>query len=112
MSAVAPAREAVALPATLGRSAWKVVLVPQAPPTSRGMARGGDLDKVVWEDLAVARRRVRTLRIECQSWTRTSPTHRASQTVWYAPEAKRYIKLVSHYTGGPTLTCSAWSVRP
>ena len=65
-----------------------------------------------WEELDVAERQVRSLRIACQSWTLTNPKKRSDHTVWYAPEAKRYIKLVSHYAGGPTLTCSAWSVRP
>jgi len=70
-----------------------------------------DCQAARWEELELAGRSIRSLRIECQSGTRDSLT-RWRHTVWYAPEAKRYVKLVSHYDGGPTLTCSGWSVKP
>lgn len=64
-----------------------------------------------WEEIVAAGKDVRALRIECQSWVRGWTT-RWEHTVWYAPDAKRYIRLTSHYSGGPTFDCTAWSVRP
>ncbi|MGH7893050.1 MAG: hypothetical protein ACREQL_00185 [Candidatus Binatia bacterium] len=101
----------VRFPLSVG-SRWMFYVLGKARKTGGSQRYDYECSAATWEDLAVARRRVRSLRIECQSWTRTFPTHRASHTVWYAPEAKRYVRLVSHYTGGPTLNCSAWSVRP
>lgn len=33
-------------------------------------------------------------------------------TAWYAPDAKRLVRLESNYAGGPTLEVTAWSVQP
>jgi len=64
-----------------------------------------------WEDIDVGGKLIPTLRIECQSGTRGS-SQRWQHSVWYSPDAKRYIRLTSHYMGGPTFNCSAWSVQP
>lgn len=100
----------VRFPLTVG-SEWVFYVLGKS---RRGKSQRYDYEcrAVSWEELQIAGNSVRTLRIACQSWTRSNPKHRADHTVWYAPEAKRYIKLVSHYTGGPTFDCSAWSVRP
>lgn len=101
----------VRFPLSVG-SQWVFYVLGKSRTTGRSQRYDYECRTVNWEELAIAERPVRTLRIACQSWTRTNPKHRADHTVWYAPEAKRYIKLVSHYVGGPTLNCSAWSVRP
>lgn len=70
-----------------------------------------DCSATKWENLDIAGRPVRSLLIECQSWTRGF-TERWGHTNWYAPEAKRIIKRAAHYVGGPTMEYSAWSVQP
>ena len=64
-----------------------------------------------WETIEVGRRQTRALRIACGSANRsTGSTFR--HTGWYAPEAKRLVRLVSDYKGGPTIEVTAWDVRP
>jgi len=64
-----------------------------------------------WETIEVGRRQTRALRIACGSANRsTSSTF--SHTGWYAPEAKRLVRFVSDYKGGPTIEVTAWDVRP
>ncbi len=63
-----------------------------------------------WETIEVGRRQTRALRIACSSVNRsTSSTF--SHTGWYAPEAKRLVRFVSDYKGGPTIEVTAWDVR-
>jgi hypothetical protein len=65
-----------------------------------------------WKDLEFSAKLVRTLRIECKSSIRGSPGSGWFHTAWYAPEAKRLVRLRSQYAGGWTIEISAWSVRP
>jgi hypothetical protein len=55
---------------------------------------------------------VRTARIECESSIRGAPSLGWFHTAWYAPEAKRIVRLTSQYSGGPTQDWVAWSVQP
>src|SRR5207248_388083 len=53
---------------------------------------------------------VRAMKVHCGSRNRTTNetfTHYA----WYAPDAKRVVRLVSHYAGGPAYEVTAWNVH-
>jgi len=62
-----------------------------------------------WETIEVGSRPARALRLSCTSTNRSTNatfTHRG----WYAPEAKRLVRFVSDYKGGPTIEVTAWGV--
>jgi hypothetical protein len=67
-----------------------------------------------WEEITIASRSVRVLRIETEQWhqdfTNTIPAKTWRQSAWYAPEAKRIVRFASQYTGGPAWEVTAWSV--
>jgi hypothetical protein len=52
-----------------------------------------------WETIRIADRDVRALRIGCQSSHRREASG-TTHVVWYAPDAKRVVRLVSQYAGG------------
>src|SRR5260370_39920514 len=64
-----------------------------------------------WETIEIGTRQVRTLKLSCSS-TNRSTNSTFSHTGWYAPEAKRLVRFVSDYKGGPTIEVTAWDVRP
>jgi hypothetical protein len=102
--------EWVRFPLSPGRE-WRFGVLSRSRTVGRSTRYEYECRADQWDELSVAGRHVRTLRIECQSGIWGSKS-RWGHTVWYAPEAKRYIRLTPHYVGGPALECSAWSVRP
>jgi uncharacterized caspase-like protein len=69
-----------------------------------------DCKAEAWETIEVGQRRVRALRIACGSTNRSNAAT-FSHAGWYAPEAKRLVRFVSYYAGGPNLDVSAWHVQ-
>ncbi len=52
-------------------------------------------------------------RVACTSKTRTGDGYASyAHTAWYAPDAKRLVRLESDYAGGPSIEVTAWSVQP
>jgi len=71
-----------------------------------------DCSAVKWEEIDVSGKLVRAMRIECKSNIRGVASSGWFHTAWYAPEAKRIVRLTSQYSGGPTQEWIAWSVQP
>ena len=66
-----------------------------------------------WERIDVAGRNVLALKILYQSRNRdASGPGTSSHVGWYAPEAKRLVRLVSNYVGGPSIEITAWGNVP
>jgi uncharacterized caspase-like protein len=62
-----------------------------------------------WESITLGSTTTRAMKIGCQSRNRNdSSTY--GHAAWYAPDAKRLVRLVSYYTGGPQLEVRAWHV--
>jgi hypothetical protein len=65
-----------------------------------------------WETIEIGGRKIRVLKIVYSSRRRSySPTFSNSHFGWYAPEAKRLVRLTSYYRGGPNLEVTAWHIR-
>jgi len=65
-----------------------------------------------WESLEIGNKKVRTMKILCQSKTRTGDSYATfSHTGWYAPDAKRLVKLDADYVGAPTVEVTAWNIK-
>jgi hypothetical protein len=62
-----------------------------------------------WETVQAAGRAVRAVKIACGSRNR-STGESFGHKAWYAPEAKRLIRLVSEYRDGPAFEVIAWNV--
>jgi hypothetical protein len=70
---------------------------------------------VGWEEIKIAGRTARALRIEIDNWhhkdsTDTIPSETFGQIAWYAPEAKRIVRFTSQYRGGPAWEITKWNV--
>jgi hypothetical protein len=63
-----------------------------------------------WETIDVAGRSMRVLKITCQYRERGLGYNNNRITGWYAPEAKRLVRLRSSYEGGPTTEVIAFGV--
>ena len=63
-----------------------------------------------WETIEVGSRKVRAVKIACGSRNRSTGGS-FSHAAWYAPEAKRLVRLASYYQDGPAFEVTAWSVR-
>jgi hypothetical protein len=80
-----------------------------------GTVRGGRADFSFhckaegWDTIRVGGGDVRAVRIGCvQNESRTSPGATKAHTAWYAPDAKRIVRLVSDYPGGWGIEVVAW----
>ena len=62
-----------------------------------------------WEQITLAGTTVRALKVACQSKNRNTGGS-FGHTAWYSPEVKRVVRLVSRYTGGPTIEVHAWHI--
>lgn len=63
-----------------------------------------------WESIQIGTRTVRALKVTHLSRNRDT-SGSFSHTGWYAPDAKRLVRLISHYAGGPTVDVTAWNVQ-
>jgi hypothetical protein len=63
-----------------------------------------------WETISIGTQQVRAVRINCGSRNRDSGGV-FGHTVWYSPEAKWIVRLISDYQGGPTVQVTAWGTR-
>ena len=63
-----------------------------------------------WDTIDIGERSIRALNIATLNRAR-GDAGSGSVTAWYAPEAKRLVRLMPHYAGGPTLNVTAFSVR-
>jgi len=101
-------REWIQFPASVGKR-WFFTIQSSTTQGGRGHFVF-DCKAEGWETIHVANRNVRALKIGCQSRNRdTGKTN--THAVWYAPEAKRIVRVVSHYVGGPTVEALAWGAR-
>ena len=103
--------EWVRFPLRVG-SRWSFVLLGNDAGMGSSQRYDHDCRAVGWDEIEFARRTVRALRIECKSSIRGFPFSGWFHNAWYAPEAKRVVRLTSQYAGGPALEISAWGVRP
>lgn len=62
-----------------------------------------------WESITLGSTSTRAMKIGCQSRNRNDNST-YGHAAWYAPDAKRLVRLVSYYTGGPHLEVQAWHV--
>jgi caspase domain-containing protein/glucodextranase-like protein len=63
-----------------------------------------------WESIDVGGKSVRAVKIGCSSRNRNSG-NTFGHSAWYAPDAKRLVRVVSHYQNGPGFEVTAWSVK-
>jgi len=76
-----------------------------------GKANYSYLSKVEgWESIQIGTRTVRALKVSYLSRNRDT-AGLFTLTGWYAPDAKRLVRLIPDYTGGPTVDVTAWSVQ-
>ena len=79
----------------------------QGDPTSFAY----DCQAQVWETIPLGGTNIRALKILCSSQNAASTWGTNTHNVWYVPEVKRVVRVVSHYRGGPTLEMSRWHVE-
>ena len=103
--------EWVRFPLSAGKR-WSFAILGRGRTMGASQRYEHDCAASKWEEIELSKSRVRALRIECKSWIRDSPSSGWFHTAWYAPEAKRVVRVTSHYVNGPTLEISAWGVRP
>jgi hypothetical protein len=101
-------REWIQFPLKVGKR-WFFTIESSTVEGGRGQFTF-DCKAEAWETIEVAKRNVRALKIGCVSRSRYSgKTH--THASWYSPEAKRLVRIVSHYLGGPSLEVVDWGVR-
>ena len=64
-----------------------------------------------WEPIDVGGRSIQALRIAYAQRERSVAGYGLAITGWYAPEAKRLVRLKSDYAGGPSIEMVAFQVR-
>ena len=70
-----------------------------------------DCQAQVWETIPLGGTSLRALKILCSSRNTASGWGTNTHNVWYVPDVKRVVRVVSHYRGGPTLEMSRWYVE-
>jgi hypothetical protein len=101
-------RQYVKFPLALGNRWFFHAMLTQVgkPPTEFYMY-DFDCRAEAWETLDIGGRSVRAVRIAVASGQRGN-IRPSNQTAWYAPAAKRIVRLVSTYAGGPSLNMIAF----
>jgi len=103
--------EWVHFPLSIG-SRWSFSVRSSSRTVGASQRYEHDCAAAKWEELEFSGKTVRAVRIECQSSIRGVPSSGWFHTAWYAPEAKRLVRLTSQYSGGPTRDFAAWRVQP
>ena len=101
-------REYVKFPLAVGNRWFFHAMTTQVgkPPTEFYMY-DFDCRAESWETLDIGGRPVRAIRIAVASGQRLG-TRASNQTVWYAPDAKRIVRIASTYAGGPSVNMIAF----